>query len=727
AVYLDFDSSADQRQDLGRSFGDADIIYITTFDLALFAMLQQRARTAADFDSIRYETAIIDEIDETAIIRLSTVRFTSSVGSSSKRTSAMNKIAEAVKGIGPYIEDYAVLSGQDKQLKPRFYELVRSLAQELSFSAESAEYSKLNDAVIEAVSAFYFSEKGRDYFIREAGGRQTVMVEDRLSGELIKPDPAYRYFISVKEGLPVDEGTDSRLVNSVHLFSLLKRFSRLSGASATVSSYTDELSRLYGLKVFRVPPNVPTQRIENPPRVFFSEKQKCRSIVELAAEKAKKQQPVLIVCGNIYESKLISKLFTAAGIVHSVLNAENAEQDPEVLIHAGELGKVTVSTAIANHGVDICLGGDPLFYAKETLVNSGISSDLVVKAQFSADSSDPELTRIRSRLRGLAAVYHRDFSKKRELIESLGGLCVIGTTCFDTLRTEQQMRGRCGRQGSPGESFVFYSFEDPTLRDLLGSSYEMIKRTMGTFVDDADISSGMLIRSIARAREKRQQLRFQQLLSIPDYTFCEPVRKTLFGNARELISEDFDMRKHIVGILAKDDTLLEALKEIRRGEYDFSAPSVEPVSVNALRFRYRMLKIFLGALRPCISSESIPSRKAKMPEYLMDVIEERIRANSPVSGTVGNEEKPADIMHAKQLYQHGSSLSVFFGINIIELMDSYFAEIYLTGMDELKIGSTAMNSTAMKQAKAISDQLCEATLICSVEALLTRMLRIKLL
>ena len=84
-------------------------------------------------------------------------------------------------------------------------------------------------------------------------------------------------------------------------------------------------------------------------------------------------------------------------------------------------------------------------------------------------------------------------------------------------------------------------------------------------------------------------------------------------------------------------------------------------------------------------------------------------------------------MHAKQLYQHGSSLSVFFGINIIELMDSYFAEIYLTGMDELKIGSTAMNSTAMKQAKAISDQLCEATLICSVEALLTRMLRIKLL
>ena len=341
---------------------------------------------------------------------------------------------------------------------------------------------------------------GEDFFQR---GNMLVH-EDERSGAMVDFTALWGYYLSLANGLPAG-GYEKQLceqpvyTNMIYVYGLLTRFGTLCGTSATASSFKKEFKAIYRLDVVSVPSTLPLRRIDQTVTLYVTKAHKDAAIVEMVAQKHATEQPVLLIVRNVRESLHFSRLLSDRGICHKVLNAANSEASPDLLASAGVPGSVLIATQIANRGVDIKLGGDPERFAMAELVEQGADLSSLDRILYTASDAEADTDLSRSyraaleRARALVAGY-------RQKVVAAGGLCVIGTEPYFDMRIEQQIRGRAGRQGDVGESYIFESMDDEVYATVLGNTKEAVLRMFGTDMDI--VSSKLLSRSTDNYKER---------------------------------------------------------------------------------------------------------------------------------------------------------------------------------------------------------------------------------
>ncbi len=382
---------------------------------------------------------------------------------------------------------------------------------------------------------------GVDYFVED--GR--VLCENKRTGRFEEMHALTTYFILRCRQMTVNFDL-LRQVHTANVYTVQEFFATfrmLCGTTATASSLQNELKEVYKLSVVRIPCNTEPKRVDHSPLLFVDSKKKDSHILRLIAEKHEKGQPVLLITASVAASKMYSTWLRELEIPHTLLNAENDGESVPVLEQAGCRGAVTVTTAIANRGVDIRLGGTPRPLAKQHMIDAGYRRYDIAKAMTVIGQLSEPHREIRHRIDQLTAMYRQETEAERICLNELGGLCVIGTACFEDLRLEQQMRGRCARQGDEGESYVFFALDDPGLRVLFRDRAEAMRRTYSVFnLDALDLSNAKRFRHMLdSARVRSQNARNFDLFHMPQPQYYPAARKAILGLADRLVAEEVNV------------------------------------------------------------------------------------------------------------------------------------------------------------------------------------------
>lgn len=497
----------------------------------------------------RLDVLIADEADQLLISQADTPIILHANREINNNLPLLEKAYDIVSELTPY--DVEMFECEDKTvtLKPSLYEFIEEKLH-LPFSSMSAADSEfLTSALQVGIYILFFAKNGEDYYIIDDQAQE----ENILTGTLFNCSELKRYFIEKKENndaiLASCTASKKEQVNYMTLYEYAKNFQFLCGATATAASMEKEFQTFYQLCVVRIPTNIPIIQRKEEPAVFLTANAKYAHILSMVKEKQKIGQPVLIVAGSSPESENISRLLHLAHIPHALLNVKNLDQEADLLGKAGQFGAVTVTNALANRGVDIRLGGNPEELAKEHLYRTGVSAALLNKALSRPKTKEEPYGSLRQKYEDLTALYKAKTDEEKKQVEAVGGLCVIGTTCFDDLRTEEQVRGRCGRQGAVGESHIFYSMQDRSLKILIGDRLDTF---FSLFQDIASESlhAPLLNKTIEKARLRVQKTRFDQLFHKPELVLYPEAKKKILGLRRQLqqkeISQEEVMNRYFV-------------------------------------------------------------------------------------------------------------------------------------------------------------------------------------
>ncbi len=508
---------------LSESLAKFDVIYATSPAMMFFREREELGNY--DF-GLKYETVIVDEADyllfENGTKPIVIVRTTGE-----KTDSRRSEIYDIISTLSPNDTNYFEINNRYPVIKPDLHLLIED---HLGVSEEKmtmTSFSEIESLVIGCLRSLFVYENGVDYHIID----RQILFEDTTMGTFYAPSADYNYFLRRKEGLFADARSEQEKViemNNYNIVEFISRYEHISGTTATARSWDKEFKAIYGLPIISVPTNLPVARVNHLPKVFANEKAKNGYVLDLVRQKNTVGQPVLIVTGSIDESEYIYKALRISGIPCTLLNAKNKADEAYIFGEAGRLGKVTVSTALANRGVDILLGGNPFDMAKRHLLRAGVNQNDLNDAIYRLNKQDQASVALRNDYDRLVSYYKGTIKAEKEKVEQLGGLCVIGSRCFDSLAVEQQVRGRSGRQGAKGESHICYSISDNTLRQLFGNNYQSIVN-MYTTLDIDEIESRLLTNAIRSSRKKLQLEEQKRLLNSPNILYYKQAREVIIG------------------------------------------------------------------------------------------------------------------------------------------------------------------------------------------------------
>jgi preprotein translocase subunit SecA len=318
--------------------------------------------------------------------------------------------------------------------------------------------------------------------------------------------------------------------------------------TGTALTEKEEFEQIYNLDIIEIPTNRPMVRVDHSDVVYKNEQGKYRAIVKQIAQCHEKGQPVLVGTVSIEKSEKISNLPQKQGIKHNVLNAKNHEKEAEIVAQAGKLGAVTVATNMAGRGTDIMLGGNAEYLAKADLRKAGYSEELIVEATGFAETDNPEILEARAKYAAAEEKYKREIQAEAEKVRALGGLFILGTERHESRRIDNQLRGRSGRQGDPGESRFFLSLEDDIMR-LFGSERVMgMMETLGVD-EDTPIEQKMLTNAIENAQRKVESKNFQTRKTVLQYDDVMTVQREVIYKQRRQVLDGEDLKGSIESMI----------------------------------------------------------------------------------------------------------------------------------------------------------------------------------
>ncbi len=397
-----------------------------------------------------------------------------------------------------------------------------------------------------AIRAYGLMKRDVDYVVKD----DQVIIVDAFTGRLM---PGRRYSdglhqaIEAKERVKVEQET--RTLASITFQNYFRMYEKLSGMTGTALTEDQEFRDIYALDVVEVPTNLPMIRVDHNDAVFLRRDAKLRAIVEQIRACHEKGQPVLVGTIAIDKSEELSHLLKREGIPHTVLNAKFHEREAEIVAQAGKSGAVTISTNMAGRGTDIMLGGNPEYMAKKRMEEEGYSEEMIAAAVSSAVTTDEEILAARKKYAALYAACREEVQPDADRVRRVGGLYILGTERHESRRIDNQLRGRAGRQGDPGESKFFISFEDDLMR--LFANSRMIAMINTEKNSDLQLEMGLVTRTIEGAQKKIEGINFQRRKSVLTYDDVMNQQRNIIYRQRGEVLNDADLRETLRGMITE--------------------------------------------------------------------------------------------------------------------------------------------------------------------------------
>ena len=404
------------------------------------------------------------------------------------------------------------------------------------------ENSAISHHITQAIRAHGIMKKDVDYMLKNG----EIIIVDSFTGRLM---PGRRYNNGLHQAIEAKEHVDvqkeSKTLATVTFQNYFRMYGKLSGMTGTALTEDAEFREIYRLDVVEVPTNKPMIRKDRNDEVYRTAAGKYRAVVRQILECHKKGQPVLVGTVSVEKSEMLSRILKKEGIRHNVLNAKYHEKEAEIVARAGEYGAVTISTNMAGRGTDIMLGGNPEFMAKTEMRRQGYEEGVIAESTGTADTEDEELLAARAVYKKLYEHYKVEIEPEARRVREAGGLFVLGTERHESRRIDNQLRGRSGRQGDPGESRFYLSLEDDLMR-LFGP----VERVSGIVErlgmdEDTPISAGILSGSIENAQKRLEGMNFERRKNVIRYDDVMNEQRRIIYDQRRQVLDGEDMNTTI--------------------------------------------------------------------------------------------------------------------------------------------------------------------------------------
>ena len=407
------------------------------------------------------------------------------------------------------------------------------------------ENTTLSHHINQAIKAHGVMKRDIDYVVKDG----EVIIVDEYTGRLMfgrRYSNGLHQAIEAKEHVTV--ASENKTLATITFQNYFRLYDKLSGMTGTAMTEAEEFGTIYNLDIVEIPTNRPNQRHDHHDVVYKTEAGKYRAVIQQIKECHEKGQPVLVGTVSIEKNELLSKLLAKEGIAHSLLNAKNHEKEAEIVAQAGKLGAVTVATNMAGRGTDIMLGGNAEYLATADLRKAGYAEEIITDATGFADTDNEEILAARKLFAEKMAQHKARIADEAEKVRAAGGLFIIGTERHESRRIDNQLRGRAGRQGDPGETRFYLSLEDDLMR-LFGG--DRIQNMMEKFDLDEDtpIENKMLTRAIENAQTTVESRNFQSRKSVLEYDDVMNKQREIIYDQRRQVLDGKDIKETILSMM----------------------------------------------------------------------------------------------------------------------------------------------------------------------------------
>ena len=548
----------------------ADITYCTNNELGFDYLRDNMALYKQELVQRGHYFAIVDEVDSILIDEARTPLIISGKGENSSKlyemadcfVSTLRKQVFAKTDEKEVQDDYDCDYFVDE--KSRTVSLTASgiAKAEKYFGVENladAENTTLSHHINQAMKARGLMKRDIDYVVKDG----QIIIVDEFTGRLMygrRYNEGLHQAIEAKEGVNVAE--ESKTLATITFQNFFRLYDKLSGMTGTALTEAEEFESIYNLDVVEIPTNRPVIRIDHSDVVYKTEAGKFRAIVEQVKQCHAKGQPVLVGTISIEKSELLSKLLKREGIPHSVLNAKHHEAEAQIVAQAGKFGAVTIATNMAGRGTDIMLGGNADFLAKDDLRRQGLDEDMIAEADSFAETTDPEILKVRSDYAQLLKKHKQEIAGEAEKVRAAGGLFIIGTERHESRRIDNQLRGRSGRQGDPGESRFYLSLQDDLMRLFATDRVMGMMDSLG-LDEDTPIDAKILSGAVENAQKNVESRNFRMRKNVLEYDNVMNTQREVIYAQRQKVLDGEDLRTNILSMLRTfmDTTVADALSE----------------------------------------------------------------------------------------------------------------------------------------------------------------------
>jgi len=548
----------------------ADITYCTNNELGFDYLRDNMAIYKQDLVQRGHAFAIVDEVDSILIDEARTPLIISGKGEESSKLYEMADffVSGLRKQVFAKTEDKEVHDDYDCDYfvdeKARTVSLTaRGIAKaEKFFGVENladSENTTLSHHINQAMKARGLMKKDIDYVIKDG----QIIIVDEFTGRLMygrRYSEGLHQAIEAKEGVAV--ASESKTLATITFQNFFRLYDKLSGMTGTALTEEEEFATIYMLDVVEIPTNRPVVRKDQNDLVYKNEPGKFRAIVRQVKECHAKGQPVLVGTISIEKSEVLSKLLKREGIPHAVLNAKFHEQEAQIVAQAGKLGAVTIATNMAGRGTDIMLGGNAEFLAKSDLRKAGTPEELIVEADAYSETDNPEILEIRAKYKALLQQHKDAIADEAEKVKAAGGLFIIGTERHESRRIDNQLRGRAGRQGDPGESRFYLSLQDDLMRLFSTDRVAGLMDNMG-IEDDMPIDAKILSGAVENAQKNVESRHFRSRKNVLEYDNVMNTQRQVIYAQRQKVLDGEDLKENILTNLRQvvQANVSEALSE----------------------------------------------------------------------------------------------------------------------------------------------------------------------
>ena len=531
----------------------ADITYGTNNEMGFDYLRDNMALYANEQVQRGHAFAIVDEVDSILIDEARTPLIISGMGEKSTQLYDMAEMFAA------RLKKFVVVESDDKEEEATDIDadyVVDEKARSVTLTARGVkkaeeffhldnlsdpENSTIAHHINQAIKAHGIMKRDVDYVVKDG----EVVIVDEFTGRLMfgrRYSEGLHQAIEAKEHLSVQR--ESKTLATITFQNYFRLYRKLSGMTGTALTEEEEFATIYALDIIEIPTNRPIARIDNEDSVYKTENGKYRAVIQQVKACHAKGQPVLVGTVSIEKNELLSRMLTKEGIRHNLLNAKNHEKEAEIVAQAGQFGAVTVATNMAGRGTDIILGGNAEYMATNDLRKAGYTDEVIADATGYAETDNSEILEARQMFADKLRQHKEEISGEADRVRQAGGLFIIGTERHDSRRIDNQLRGRAGRQGDPGETRFYISLEDDLMRLFGGDRVTGMMERMN-IDEDTPIENKMLSRAIEQAQTTVESRNFQARKNVLEYDDVMNVQRNVIYEERRKVLDGEDLQEHV--------------------------------------------------------------------------------------------------------------------------------------------------------------------------------------